>query len=313
MLDGGNKHRQIVQVKHGATGAAGRQSPWVWTMRAIFTDYPADVHRSTVCGVDRPFRRSLIWRETTMTPILFYGVPSGCSFGSIVAPEWLGQPYRLCRIEMPEVVGGEDFRRINPIGETPALATEAGEIITESMAILNWIGARGIETSLGFAQGSSSFDRLNQMLGYLNTTFFNAFAPLWHLYEHAGDDAAKAVLREYGQSKVRKAHAQLDALLGEREWLLGDQRSVADAYFAGIARWTDYHDVVRRADFPNLDRLYRRLQDDAAVRFAHGIEAQQPVRCGAGLQSQIDLEQAWSEIVSVRQRQGALGAVPSGY
>lgn len=248
-----------------------------------------------------------------MTPILFYGVPSGCSFGSIVALEWLGQPYRLCRIEMPEVVSGEDFRRINPIGETPALATEAGEIITESMAILNWIGARGIETSLGFAQGSSSFDRLNQMLGYLNTTFFNAFAPLWHLYEHAGDDAAKTVLREYGQFKVRKAHAQLDALLGERAWLLGDQRSVADAYFAGIARWTDYHDVVRRADFPNLDRLYRRLQDDLAVRFAHGIEAQQAVPSGAGLQSQIDLEQAWSEIVSVRQRQGALGAVPSGY
>ena len=26
-----------------------------------------------------------------MTPILFYGVPSGCSFGSIVALEWLDQ------------------------------------------------------------------------------------------------------------------------------------------------------------------------------------------------------------------------------
>ena len=36
-----------------------------------------------------------------MTPILFYGVPSGCSFGSIVALEWLRQPYHLCRIDMP--------------------------------------------------------------------------------------------------------------------------------------------------------------------------------------------------------------------
>ena len=33
-------------------------------------------------------------------PILYYGVPSGCSFGSIVALEWLGQPYALSRIEM---------------------------------------------------------------------------------------------------------------------------------------------------------------------------------------------------------------------
>ena len=37
-----------------------------------------------------------------MEPVLFYGVPSGCSFGSIVALEWLGIPYKLCRIDMPE-------------------------------------------------------------------------------------------------------------------------------------------------------------------------------------------------------------------
>ena len=36
-----------------------------------------------------------------MEPVLFYGVPQGCSFGSIVALEWLNQPYRLCRINMP--------------------------------------------------------------------------------------------------------------------------------------------------------------------------------------------------------------------
>jgi glutathione S-transferase len=35
-----------------------------------------------------------------MQRVLFYGVPQGSSFGSIVALEWLGQPYQLCRIEM---------------------------------------------------------------------------------------------------------------------------------------------------------------------------------------------------------------------
>ncbi|MBY4898520.1 glutathione S-transferase family protein [Cupriavidus sp. AU9028] len=236
-----------------------------------------------------------------MTPILFYGVPSGCSFGSIVALEWLGQPYRLCRIDMPDVVTSEAFRRINPVGETPALATESGAIVTESMAILNWIGARGMEHGLGFAQGTEAFDRLNRMLGYLNTTFFGAFAPLWHLYEHASDDTAKAVLREYGAVKVRKAHEQLDAMLGDGQWLLGDRPSVADAYFAGIARWTDYHGVVSRSDYRNLDRLYRKLQADPAVRFAHGGEAGEPVRSAAGLVDQIGLDEAWLEIAAAQR------------
>ncbi|MFC6980781.1 hypothetical protein [Microbulbifer taiwanensis] len=49
-----------------------------------------------------------------MTPVLFYGVPSGCSFGSIVALEWLGKPYQLCRVEMPEAATSDSYRRINP-------------------------------------------------------------------------------------------------------------------------------------------------------------------------------------------------------
>ncbi|MFC6980782.1 hypothetical protein [Microbulbifer taiwanensis] len=52
------------------------------------------------------------------------------------------------------------------------------------MAILGHIGARGIEQKLGFAQGTAESDRLNQMLAFLNTTFFAAYAPLWYAYEH---------------------------------------------------------------------------------------------------------------------------------
>ena len=40
-----------------------------------------------------------------------------------MALEWLGRPYMLCRIAMPEVVSGDDYRRINPVGETPSLMT----------------------------------------------------------------------------------------------------------------------------------------------------------------------------------------------
>ena len=79
-----------------------------------------------------------------MVQTLMYGIPSGCSFGSIVALEWLGEPYRLCRIEMPAVVQSDAYREINPVGETPTLVTATGDPISESMAILNHLGARGI-------------------------------------------------------------------------------------------------------------------------------------------------------------------------
>ncbi|TLM76593.1 glutathione S-transferase family protein [Microbulbifer harenosus] len=224
-----------------------------------------------------------------MNPILCYGVPSGCSFGSIVALEWLGKPYQLCRVEMPEMVTTEVFRRINPVAETPSLLTNTGDVISESIAILSHIGAQGIEQKLGFAQGTREFDQLNQMLAFLNTTFFGAFAPLWHALEHSAEGAKKEALTHYGRGAVERAHTALEAMLGNKEWLLGKQRTLADAYFIGIARWNEYHKVVDRRDYPGLQRLYNKLEADQAVIFAHAIERQEVGASSGGFQGEIGL------------------------
>ncbi|KAB8198118.1 glutathione S-transferase [Lysobacter maris] len=230
-----------------------------------------------------------------MSPILFYGVPSGCSFGSVVALEWLGAPYRLSRIEMPEVVTGDAYRRLNPVAETPTLLTADGALISESMAILNHIGARGIDRGLGFAQGTPEFDRLNQMLAFLNTSFFGAYAPLWYALEHAGEGEGRRVLGEYGRAQVRKAHEDLSAMLGDQPWLLGAQRTLADAYFIGIARWNEYHQAVDRRDYPNLQRLFDTLEADPAVIFAHAIEAQRTAVSAGGFAGEVAFDQVLAD------------------
>lgn len=229
-----------------------------------------------------------------MEPILFYGVPSGCSFGSIVALEWLGEPYRLSRIEMPGDVTSEAYRRLNPVAETPALMTGDGTIITESMAILNHLGARGIGKRLGFPQGTAKFDRLNQILAFLNTSLFSGFAPLWYALEHDSPGAAKDALRAYGASSLANVHAHLERLIEGKDWLLGDQRSLADAYFIGIARWTNYHDVLDRRDYPSVQRLYEKLENDPGVRFAHAIERGEAAESSGGFVGEITLEEALS-------------------
>jgi len=213
-----------------------------------------------------------------MSPILYYGVPSGCSFGSIVALEWSGQPYRLARVNMPEDMQTDLFARINPVRETPALRTARGDYLAESMAILNHIGAGqgALDAGISFKQGTREFDELNRMLAFLNTTFFGAFSSLWWQLEHEADDETKRVLTEYGRARVVRAHQELERMLGDRPWLLGDRRTLADAYFIGIARWTQYHEVVDRRDYPNLQRLFDKLEADPAVIFAHAIEQQRP-------------------------------------
>ncbi len=225
-----------------------------------------------------------------MEPVLFYGVPQGCSFGSIVALEWLGQPYRLCRINMPADMQGDLYARLNPVRETPVLLLETGVPLSESAAILQHLASRGIDRGLGFAPGTPAQDRLNQVLAFLNTSFFSAFSPLWTAYEMAEDPPVQQMLRALGRQQVAKAHAQLDAMLGGSDWLVGDRRTVADAYLTGIARWATYHEALDRRDYPNLQRLLRKLADDPAVIFAHAIEAENPARTAGGFRGHVSLE-----------------------
>ncbi|WP_420430627.1 glutathione S-transferase family protein [Kordiimonas sp.] len=227
-----------------------------------------------------------------MTPVLFYGVPEGCSFGSIVALEWLGKPYRLCRIEMMDGSVMNDFSSINTVAETPSYITEDGRIIHESAAILAHIGARSTGYSKGFVRGGRETDTLNEMLAFLNTSFFGAFSPLWHTLEHEMSETEKSVLTAYGKTLVQKAHADLQRKLNGRQWLAGLNPTIADAYFMGLARWADFHSAASREDYPALNRLYERLEGDPAVKFAHAIEEGTDIAVSSAFQGHISLEEA---------------------
>ena len=228
-----------------------------------------------------------------MESVIFYGVPSGCSLASVIASEWLGQPYRLVRIEMMDK-WPERFAQVNPRMKTPAMLTAHGHSLTESLAILQHIGQRGAAQGLGFAPGTHDADRLAAMLSYLVTDLFAAFAPLWALYDAGVDDPlVKRVLRGHGEDNVRKEYAYLDALLAGRAWLLGgEQPTVADAYLFAIGRWAEYHKVfVLEESYPNVARYMRRLADDPAVRFALEVEKNGDTAGSASCLGHVDLAQ----------------------
>ncbi|AOI81170.1 glutathione S-transferase family protein [Burkholderia cepacia] len=233
-----------------------------------------------------------------MSPILLYGIPAGCSFGSIVALEWVGLPYRLSRITMPGLVTSDAFLALNAAAETPAFVTAHGDVLTESIAILGHVGAQALDSGLAFRQGGADFDQLNRMLAWLNTTFFSAFGALWYVYEHDTQGAGKAALQAYGRGKVLKAHRHLESLLerGGGPWLLGARRTLADAYFAGIARWADYHAVFERDAFPRIAALRARLADDAGVQFAHAIEEGLPLPASSAFGGHVSLDDVLASV-----------------
>ena len=76
-----------------------------------------------------------------MEPILVYGFPLGSSMGLVAALEWLGQPYRLSRVDMLADMKTDAYGRLNDRQETPVLITDDGRVLTETMAIARWLEA----------------------------------------------------------------------------------------------------------------------------------------------------------------------------
>lgn len=232
-----------------------------------------------------------------MEPVLFYGIPHGCSFGSIVALEWLNEPYRLCRIDM--LNKDARYGRFNPLQETPALLLEGGETLTESLAILHNIAARNLGRGLGFAQGSRDFDRLNHVLAYLHTSMHGAFSPAWAAYKLTEDDPLRGKLRDLAREKAAGCYTRLQTMLAGQDWLLGAQRTVADAYLAGIARWgEDLALFELKREYPELYRYLQKLEADPAVVFAHAVEDGRPAKTSGKFLGQVTLGELLPELAA---------------
>jgi len=218
-----------------------------------------------------------------MEPILIYGHPLGSSMGLIAAFEWLGQPYRLARVKMPDDMLGEEFKRLNGRQETPALLADGNRVITETMAVALWLEARDTGRRISFAPGSPESDRLHQVMAFLNTGFTGAFSPYWVALESTDPDPAyRAALRRLGRELVNDRHSKLEAMIGDTPYLLGGHPTLADAVFAGVARWADFHGAIEPEAYPRIAALKSRLHADPTVRFAVAIEnGDEPAGSGA--------------------------------
>ena len=218
-----------------------------------------------------------------MEPILLYGFPAGSSMGLVAALEWLGQPYRLSRVDMLGDMRLPSYARINARHETPVLITEDGRALTETMAIAAWIEARDTYRRVSFSPQSAEADRMHQLLAYVNTGFTGAFSPLWFALEmKAPDPQVQAVLRRYGNDAVIERHDKLEAMIGETPFLVGERPSLADGVLIGVARWLDFHKVAEPERWPRLLAVRRRIEADPAVQFALAVEdGQTPTGSGA--------------------------------
>lgn len=184
-----------------------------------------------------------------------YYAPDACSLADHIALIEAGLSFTTEAVDIrsKRTRSGADFRTINPKGYVPALVLADGEVITENIAVLDWIADQHPPLR---ASGPLGRTRTLEMLTFISTEIHRAFKPLWH----AGGDAEKEAARTTVAGLLRFAGSQMRG-----DYLLGDELSVADCYLFVMLRWAQRFGI---ATPDSLVQLKARMEGRPSVRAA---------------------------------------------
>ncbi|HKX45501.1 MAG TPA: glutathione S-transferase [Planctomycetota bacterium] len=202
-------------------------------------------------------------------PVLYY-TPGTCALTELIVLEWIGAPYRACRVAREERQGAA-FLALNPHGSVPAMRV-GGRVLVENPALLLHLGDAHPGAELVPRPATPERDAVHRWLSYLVSRYHVAHYPIFKAARYTDRPELHEHLREVAIERVADELAFLDRHLAGREHFEGGARSVLDAYFVAMGRWgRRFHDYAER--FPEVDRFLRRWDADAGVRRALAIES----------------------------------------
>lgn len=163
-----------------------------------------------------------------------YYAPGACSLSPHIALSEAGLPYELVKVDLraKKLENGDDFWKVNPKGQVPALALDSGELITEGPVIVQMIADKVPAKNLAPSRDSAERYKLQEWLTYINGELHKNIGPL---FNPALSDEAKAVFKDRAMGKFK----YVDSQLAGREYLMGNHFTVADGYLFVMLRWAD--------------------------------------------------------------------------
>lgn len=193
---------------------------------------------------------------------LFY-LPGACSLASHIVLREVTLDFELDRVDMTTQTteAGADYSQITPKGYVPALQLDDGQVLTEGVAILQYLADCHPDARLVPPPGTLERARLQEHLNFIATELHKAFMPF---FSDTATDADKAA----AASRVGEKLSFVEAILSDgRTYLMGDAFSVADAYLFTVANWTA-HCGIDLSSWPSITALSKRVGARESVRTA---------------------------------------------
>lgn len=163
-----------------------------------------------------------------------YYAPAACSLAVHITLREVGVPFELEKVDLKtkKTARGRDYREINPKGAVPALELDDGEVLTEAAVCLQYVADMAPGRRLAPLAGTLPRYRLMEWLNYISSEVHKSFAPLFH---------EPAPQRRQEQIDIlSERFTYLAPRLEARDYLMGADFTVADAYLYAVLNWTHF-------------------------------------------------------------------------
>lgn len=185
-----------------------------------------------------------------------YYASGACSLAALIAAEEGGVKLKLVPVDIRatphQLADGTDYRTVNAKGYVPALELDDGDLLTEGIAILQYISDQ--------CSGRTAPDHYRQLewLTFIATELHKSFSP-WLFHPEYGQQAVAVA-----SARIADRFTYLDQHLRNSDYLLGSQFCVADAYCFSISRWAPAKGIDLSA-WPALSGYLERLEARPAI------------------------------------------------
>ena len=165
---------------------------------------------------------------------LYYS-PGACSLASHITLREAGLPVELKKADTKtkKLEDGSDYFAVNSKGSVPALRLDDGQVLTEGPAILQYLADQKPESKLAPKAGTLERYRLLEWLNFITSEVHKSFSPLFN-------PAADAAVKQYTTQNIEKKFDWINKQLAGKQYLTGDQFTIADAYLFVVTNWSNF-------------------------------------------------------------------------
>ena len=196
---------------------------------------------------------------------LYYSA-GACSLSPHIALEEAGLKYEAISAPTKTKVlpDGSDYRKVNPLGYVPYLVLDDGTGFSEGPAIVQYIADQAPEKKLAPPNGTVARYQLQSLLNLIGTEIHKSFGPLFN-------PAMPEESKQSFKAKLLERLQYVDGLLADKQYLMGDDFTVADGYLFTVTNWAKPMGIDL-SGFKNLTAYRERVGARPAVQAAMKAE-----------------------------------------